>query len=414
MANLFRKEAIAHQKQKLDGEVTIVTHFSFNVILAIILFTVAVVLIFLAWGEYHRKEVVAGYLRPTAGLTKIYPVAPGIVDKVYVKENENVRQGQPVARIRLDRQLSTGVALNESITQELIVQKHLLMAKIDNQRALYAVSREQHTESISNLEVKIFQQTNQLNTLEERIALRQKKLTKLARLFEKGYVSQLDMTEQKDSLLAIRQQRDDLQMAVNSSKAQLRELQFQLQQLPIELDSEMAQLDAELSGIKQSLAQAEAQRSFDVVSHRDGVITNILTTDGTMASTNKPILTVLPLDASLEAVLFVPTRAFGFVAPGQHTRIRYQAFPYQRFGIYRGVISRVSKSVILPTETSAPVAIQEPVYQVVVRLEQQSAKAYGTAVPLQAGMLLEADIIIDKRSLLEWFFEPLISLKGGV
>lgn len=413
MSNLFRKEAIEHQNKKLDGEVTIATHFSFNVILMLILLIVVVTVLFIAWGEYHRKEVVSGYLRPTAGLTKIYPAASGVVEHVYVQENESIKAGQAVARIRLDRQLSNGVALNETITQELLVQKHLLIGKINNQRALYEVSQKQHSESISSLELQVTQQTKQLISLKERIAIRQKKLAKLTQLSEKGYVSQLELSDQKDNLLAIRHQHDDLLMAVNNTKAKLRELQLQLRQLPIEHDSHMAQLDVELSGIKQSLAQSEAQRSFNVVSHRKGVITNVLTTNGAMASTGRPLLTVLPVDASLEAVLFVPTRAFGFVKPGQQTRIRYQAFPYQRFGIYHGVISRVSKSVILPSETSAPVSVQEPVYQVVVKLGKQNAEAYGTAVPLQAGMLLEADIMVDKRSLFEWFFDPLISLKGG-
>jgi membrane fusion protein len=70
--------------------------------------------------------------------------------------------------------------------------------------------------------------------------------------------------------------------------------------------------------------------------------------------------------------------------------------------------------VVLPNETSLPVVFQEPVYKVVVKLEHQGAAAYGATVPLQSGMLLEADIMVDKRTLFEWLFEPIYSIKGAV
>ena len=59
-------------------------------------------------------------------------------------------------------------------------------------------------------------------------------------------------------------------------------------------------------------------------------------------------------------------------------------------------------------------SLQEPMYQVVVELTKQNAQAYGASVPLQAGMLLEADIMVDSRSLFEWLFEPIYSIKGAV
>ena len=59
-----------------------------------------------------------------------------------------------------------------------------------------------------------------------------------------------------------------------------------------------------------------------------------------------------------------------------------------------------------------PVALQEPVYRVQVALDQQEIRAYGTTVPLQSGMLLNADIVLEQRSLLSWLLEPILSLKG--
>ncbi|MBX9636627.1 MAG: hypothetical protein K2Q45_03655, partial [Nitrosomonas sp.] len=65
-------------------------------------------------------------------------------------------------------------------------------------------------------------------------------------------------------------------------------------------------------------------------------------------------------------------------------------------------------------ESSLPVAIQESVYRITVRLPQQQVQAYGQAMPLQAGMVLDADIHIDRRRLIEWVFDPVLSITGRI
>jgi membrane fusion protein len=54
----------------------------------------------------------------------------------------------------------------------------------------------------------------------------------------------------------------------------------------------------------------------------------------------------------------------------------------------------------------------EPVYRVTVDLARQTAMAYGQPVPLQPGMRVEADVMIETRHLIEWVLDPLYSLTG--
>ena len=54
----------------------------------------------------------------------------------------------------------------------------------------------------------------------------------------------------------------------------------------------------------------------------------------------------------------------------------------------------------------------EPLYLISVALESQSITAYGVDQPLQAGMLLEADVLQERRRLYEWVLEPLLSITG--
>lgn len=97
--------------------------------------------------------------------------------------------------------------------------------------------------------------------------------------------------------------------------------------------------------------------------------------------------------------------------------LRYQAYPYQKFGHQKGRVAQISRSALSASELGtlrASVQSQEPLYRVTVTLAHQAVTAYGKAEALKPGMLLEADILGEQRRLIEWIFEPLYSIKGRV
>ena len=108
----------------------------------------------------------------------------------------------------------------------------------------------------------------------------------------------------------------------------------------------------------------------------------------------------------------MPSRAIGFVKPGQRVKLMIDAFPFQHFGTQQGVIDTVSQTVLAPNEILGAVALKEPAYRVTVRLDRQTVAAYGQAIPLQPDMSLQADITLEQRSLIAWLLNPLISARG--
>ena len=116
----------------------------------------------------------------------------------------------------------------------------------------------------------------------------------------------------------------------------------------------------------------------------------------------------------------MPSSAIGFIRPGQPVLLRYQAFPYQKFGHYQGEVASVARSALTQDELarrssgrSTDQHADQPVYPVTVRLQSQTATAYGQPIALQPGMQLEADILIERRRLIEWVLEPLFTVTGG-
>ena len=134
-------------------------------------------------------------------------------------------------------------------------------------------------------------------------------------------------------------------------------------------------------------------------------------TEGQAADPRHLQLEIVPRHASLQAELFFPTRAFGFVHAGQEVRILYDAFPYQKFGTYRGRIVKVSQTILTGNDPVGPISLKEPAYRVIAALERPDIDAYGQKIPLQPQMLLRADVILERRSLLSWLLDPLLSAR---
>ncbi len=124
-----------------------------------------------------------------------------------------------------------------------------------------------------------------------------------------------------------------------------------------------------------------------------------------------PLAVVVPKGSGLHAQLLVPTRAIGFVQPGQEVVLRYDAFPFQRFGQYRGTVERVSRTVWSPGEKVGQLVVKEPVYRVDVKLDASTSPRATRSLPLRSGMLVNADILQEKRTVWEWVFEPVLSLQ---
>ena len=175
--------------------------------------------------------------------------------------------------------------------------------------------------------------------------------------------------------------------------------------------------------------ESQARAALVVTAQRRGRVSGLNIDVGQPVSPEKPLLSLVPDGAALEAHLFVPSKDMGFVRSGQQVALRYGAFPFQKFGHYRGVITEVSRTPLGAGELAYPLAAKfeasslvlalagpvpsaEPLFRIKVRLDRQTAQAYGQEQALQPGMQLEADVLLDRRTLLEWLLEPAYSLHG--
>jgi membrane fusion protein len=411
-AALFRHEALDFQRsQRQWGEVALLQPLSTKLLSWSAVAAFAAVLAFACFTQYARKETVRGYLTPADGTAKVFAANPGVVTDVYVREGDEVREGQPLLTVGTGHIAGDGQDVNAAMLAALALQRDLLLRQIAAEGQRMDSERVRLDTLIGSLAAETVQIESQITAQAERIRLDESLVSSAAQLVVKGYISDVEykrrqesVLEKKQGLNALNRQRGDLQR-------KLSETHFALEQLPT-IAAERAQpLRNDLSGAEQHMAEINGRRAYVVRAPLSGRVSILQATPGQVADPRRLQLEIVPSGSVLQAELFVPTRAAGFIRPGQEVRVLYDAFPYQNFGTYKAQITRISRTILTAADTASPVALSEPAYRVTAALERHDIEARGETVPLQADMLLRADIILDRRPLVAWLVTPLLDAR---
>ena len=411
---LFRPEVLAQQQNGLHGEVLVARQPALRLLVALAAaFAIALVCCAL-WGQYTRKEHVTGYLVPTRGLIKLYPPQAGTVLEKPVREGQAVKQGDVLLVLSSERATTSTRETQAAMLAELRQRRDSLRQEQAKQGEIDALSGNGLTERIRGLETELDEARAQLELQRSRVAASERTVTRHEQLVASRFVSEATLQQKQEDLLDQRNHLAQNQRSITSLQRDLASARMELAASGLKRANNASAIARQISELEQQLTEADSRRSVVITAPADGTVTTILAEVGQAASPTAPLLSILPAGAELQAQLLVPTRAAGFIKPRQEVVLRYQAFPYQRFGHYVGQVVEVGRTVIQPNEGNPPMSAQEPVYRVIVRLPAQQVQAYGEAMTLQAGMALDADIRIDRRRLIEWIFDPLLSITGRV
>ena len=406
---LFRREALQSQRRAALGSIQINTPPAFWAVslLAVAFVVAAVTNLFL--GHYTQRATVQGTLVPASGLVTLSATGAGDVLAVNVHQGERVSAGETLASF--DNPLESAALGNTLafITSELNTERKGLEQDLATQWALSTSRRATLRQSVSSFRAQLQQIDSQLVLQRKEAANMAALLKSIEPLRKQGIISLYDLQQQQADTFNAELQVKALRRERLGLAQQLAQAQQQLAQVPLTLAAQQNATRNKLAQLEQALAQNEAQREWVVKAPRAGIVATLLIKPGETVSAGEPLLTVVPRRSRLEAQLLVPSSAVGFVRGGQQVVLRYQAFPYQRFGLHFGEVGQVSRSALSPQEVAALVGRQStvPLYRVMVRLRGQTVRAYGQPVALRPGMTLHADILLDRRRLIEWVLEPL-------
>ncbi|TCJ17991.1 HlyD family efflux transporter periplasmic adaptor subunit [Parasulfuritortus cantonensis] len=417
---LFRSAALGAHKTQWLGEIVLIRPFSYTVLTGVAVFLAFVVIAFMAWGTYTKRSTVVGQLLPDVGLVKVYVPQVGVVQEKRVSEGQQVNKGDVLYVLSSERQSGMLGSIQASISRQVESRRDSLREEIDKTRRLQEEERESLVHRIEGIDSEVRKLDNLLESQRSRVALSKDTVARYQGLLDQDYISREQLQQKQEELL---DQQTRLQSAERERISVMRELELrknELSGLAYKHQNQLAQLQRGVSSVDQELAESEGKRQVYITAPESGTVTAVVAEVGQAVDGSRPLLSIVPVGAKLQAQLYAPSRAVGFVHLGDQVLLRYQAYPYQKFGHARGKVVSVAKTALPTNEISnlggnaggGQGQQSEPVYRITVELASQTIQAYGKAQPLQAGMLLDADILQDKRRLYEWVLEPLYSLTG--
>lgn len=415
-AGLFREEVLLAQRVEWLGSIRLQAPRLGWAFFSIGLLAITAIYGLLLCGHYTRHEQVAGTLVPSSGLLTLTPVAAGIVTRMYVHEGDAVHAGQPLLEISGELASASLGDTDAAIATQLQIKRTRLQSDLVDQRHLADLQAQ-------DLQSRLALLHGQVAQLEQQVALQQQRADSAMALYDQwvkaghtGIVSKLQVLQQHDMALQNLAQLKELKGQVFQLRQQAEQLQGQLDQLPATASGKRNDTERQLADVAQSLAQNAAQRAVLLRAPSDGTVANVLVHPGQAVTAQQSLLTVLPAHSQLLAELWVPSKAVGFIHAGEPVVMRYQAYAYQKFGQHVGRVREVSRSAVSATEVSRLLGqnITDPRYRVEVTLDRQSVMAYGKQESLRPGMTLDADVLLDRRRLIEWVLEPLYGFANGL
>ena len=408
--SLFRNEVLAARSRKLHGDVILMQPVSFKVITGVFFLLASAAVYFAGSQEYTRKETTIGYISPESGLTTIRAAQGGTFTQVFVKEGDIVQVGTPIFESRIDIETEDGF-----VTERRLASTDIRMVELksgqDETRKRFAKEEERLKALIESLEGEI-EALESRQTLETRDAeIASEKFEKFKRLRAEEIVTPPEYESARNQELQALIGLQNLRQQITNRQSTLVETRFSLEGLAGRRRAELSGITQPIESLKEGRASLQGQTSYIVRSPVTGRVSALQAEIAQFVQSGVPVAVIITENAKLQATLLVPTFAAGFLDKGQDVNLLLDPFPYQKFGVQKGRIREVSNTPFNPGDFRSPVPYQTAVYRVQVELDKPTITAYGNEVPLKAGMTLKGDVITDRRNLLEWMFEPLLTLR---
>lgn len=402
-------------------------------------FTIAV-----AWAIVGKIDIVAvaqGKVVPQGRTKVVQPLEMGVVRAIHVQDGDHVKAGQPLIDLdptdaaadherldreraaraldvaRLDTLLGGGPTARPFAPAEGACPEPCRRADpllVESARRLLDSQWQECTAKLAALDGEIERRRGELRVAQTEIdrfkatmPLLRDRSDSLGGLAEKGLTSRLRASEVQQQLIEAEK---GLLAAVDKQQqadAALRSAEQQRQQTERESESawrrERAEAAEKGAAAEQEILKAKKRRDLQqLVSPIDGTVTNLAAwTVGGVVKPADTLLSVVPLSATPEIEAIMLNKDVGFVRSGQRATVKFDAFPFTRYGTVEGEVTNVSRDANQDEK-------QGLIYPVRVRLDASTIDVDGKPVAISPGMAVSAEIITGDRRVIEYVLSPIL------
>lgn len=397
----------------------------------------------LLWAILGRLDIVAvaeGKLIPESYVKIVQPADSGIVKDILVREGQSVKAGQVLMRMdtliseadtksidadyqrkrlalrRIQAELSGAPFKSEaddpsSLAQEINAQYRA------NRTAFEAALAEERSRLIkARQELAAAQQIKQ--KLEETLPHYRNQDKAYEKLVKDGFAGSLMGSDKRRERVEKEQELQTQAFLIESGKASILQSEKKLAQIDSDyrrqLHAERNEIQGQFDKLAQEVTkQAHKQDLLELKASQDGVVKDLAThTTGTVVQPGTVLLTLVPQDEILRAEVWVSNEDIGFVRQGQPVKLKFAAFPFQKYGMAEGVVEHISADAADNntgngnSQTDPAKKNQPLVYKALIALNRMSLEMDQKRFMLSAGMQTNAEIKLGDRTVMEYLLSP--------
>ena len=415
---IFRSQALREREVNQYGAILLIGIGHPRAVALFFVIFIFGVVSFFTLLETTRKIDCQGILIPSQGVFSISSTQPGVISKILVIEGQSVKKNDVIFIIDKKHGNSLSSDISRSKTELLRVRERNLEEEIkysliqSDQRIRFL------TKKSNDLKKEISQVNGQVMLQKRRTLLAYQNEARYQELAELKFVSSAQVQQHQASVIEEELRTAELQRVIENLERDLLNVQSDISDVQIQSKRNELVLKRDSSEVNQAIAENEAEREIFIRATRDGKITTVLVSQGQTVGSDVSIATLIPEHSPLEAEVYATSRAIGFINAGVTANLRYQAFPYQRFGVFNAVVTEVSNTSLRPDELRIPRAMvttgNEPVYRIKLKIASDSIVAYGKEIPLKPGMVLDASFKLERRKLIDWVLDPIYTVTGRI
>lgn len=377
---------------------------------------VSVLLIaFICTKEFTKRTTIRGETTINKGIVRISAHTAGIITKIYKTEGETVSYGEPLFKLQSPASISNrphDEILPKALAHSLKSREDISQQEIVESRNYYRELSKKIAQKNSNIADQIAILDSEIQMHMSSIERAEDNLSKHKALVFDKYVSPIalkpledDLTIQRARKISLDRQRRELKSQIDSSSIEIAELKLRDR-------TQQLQHIQELYKIQFESREVESRYESVITSPVAGTLQTITTNVGDSVSTSA-LAALVPTGSTVIAQLMVPSQSIGFIRVGQKVRMRYLAYPYQKYGMHTGIISDISATPLLQSAPGNSSSVPpDPAFRVKIDIPDQELLIDDKRIPLIAGMIFDADIEIGRRLIVEWMFEPLLSARN--
>jgi hemolysin D len=374
-----------------------------------------------------------------------------------------LRQAQDKLEGQLNRLSQTNSAKNQLIvslttqqqqnqSQQLEKQTQIEQARqnIITLKNAYALQKEERLSQLNQAQQTLQHSRTVSNLMESTLASTQREVERYQKLNQEGIVPEINLVEKQDiakdkkklyeqsksdiaqAKLRLTEQQSSYERNLRQANADIQQAQLRLKEQErsyqtlkrsgelavLKITEQQKNLETEITSLKAEIAQTNSQiKSLkfqlgqrEIKSPVTGKLFQLpIQKAGSVVQPGTMVADIAPLDSPLIIRAQMATSESGFLQTGLPVKLKFDAYPFQDYGVVSGELIKISPTTIEMDTPNGKVAA----YNLEISLNQNCINSANKCIPLNPGDTATAEVIVRQRRIIDFLIDPFKKLQQG-